>query len=171
MLTVTEAIRIAGLSDLSFVTEHGLARGRAVHATIALDLRGELATWHPDVTPYLESFRAWGADLVVDQLEFEVHGNGYVGHPDFIGKVNGRRMLLDWKCGRPEPWHSIQTALYLTALEEPTAARGAVYLKGDGSPASLVVHDDYTDFGVARSVVTLATWKIAHGLDTIKPKV
>ena len=170
MVTVTEAIRLAGLAPgFEFVTPHGLARGSAVHAAINLDETGRLdeSSVHAEVAPRLESWRLWrrAAGLVYERGEVEVQGPGYVGHPDVIGTINGERWLLDVKGGSPAPWHAIQTALYAAAIGTPRMKRGAVYVQSDGKIARLVEHHDRTDFAVGAAVVAVATWKKNHGVD------
>lgn len=167
MLTVTESIRLAGLcGGIEWVPDSALQRGRAVHAAINLDERGNLdeSSVDPEVAPRLASWRLWrrAAGLIYERGEFEVRGAGYVGHPDIVGTINGEPWLLDIKGGAPAPWHAIQTALYAATLGR--VRRGAVYVTDDGSIARLVEHRDREDFATGAAAVRVAAWKKSHGL-------
>lgn len=168
MLTVTEAIRIAGCcGGLEWVPDSALLRGRAVHAAVDLYERGKLdaTSVHPEVAPRLASWIAWRteAGFAYERGEFEVTGPGYVGHPDLVGTIRGERWLLDLKCGTPAAWHALQTALYAAALGTPRMRRGAVYLSDDGSVGRLVEHRDRADFTTASAVLAVAAWKKNNG--------
>jgi len=169
MLRVTEALSLVGLIDTTFLTEHGRDRGTAVHETIALDCRGDLDedSVDPEVRPYLESWRRYqresGDAFVVLESECEVtHGGfGYVGHIDLIVKcLAAPRLILDLKCGAPARWHRLQLAGYALADADmtrgPTAARGCLYLDGEGKAAKFVKYGDRRDFDLFKAVITLA---------------
>ena len=167
MLSVTTILRHAGVAgSMEFVPESALMRGRAVHAAINLDERGKLdeASVHPEVAPRLASWRAWrkAAGLVYERGEFEVRGVGYVGHPDLVGTIDGRRWLIDVKGGNPAPWHRLQTALYALALDE-SVRRGAVYVTDDGSIATLQEHRDRADLSAAVACVAVVLWREKNG--------
>lgn len=169
-LRVTEALRDAGLCPgFEFVTEYGMARGRAVHEAIALDLTGRLdeASVHPEVAPLLASFRRWrdATGFTATSVEGECHGLGYVGHYDAVGTIRGAAWLLDWKGGARQPWHAIQTALYAAAVGGPLR-RGTVYLRDDGGIATLVEHSDRRDIDIGLAAVVVATWKKNNGVRT-----
>lgn len=168
MLTVTEALRLAGLSGgMEYVTDHGLARGRAVHAAIALHHKGTLdyESLHDEVAPRLASWIAWAQAVGYEHErgEFECRGVNYIGHPDAVGMIRGDRWLLDFKGGSPAPWHAIQTALYAAAVGGINR-RGAVYLHADGRMATLIEHDGRQDYAVGMGAVAVAGWKKKNGL-------
>ena len=168
MLSVTTILRHAGVcGSMEFVPESALMRGRAVHAAINLDERGKLSesSVHAEVAPRLASWRAWrkAAGLVYERGEFEVRGPGYIGHPDIVGMIDGRRWLLDVKGGNPAPWHRLQTALYALALDESGVRRGAVYVTDDGSIARLEDHRDRADFNAAVACVSVCLWREKNG--------
>lgn len=80
------------------------ALGKAVHAAIAFDLAGQaFAPLHPDVEPGVTAFRAFRAavPLVPRAVEARLisHQLMVIGHPDFVGHVNGNGSLaiIDWK--------------------------------------------------------------------------
>lgn len=167
VLSVTQILRHAGVTgSMEFVPESALMRGRAVHAAIDLDERGKLdeASVHPEVAPRLASWRAWrkSAGLVYERGEFEVRGPGYVGHPDLVGTIGGRKWLLDVKGGAPAPWHRLQTALYALALDE-SVRRGAVYVTDDGSVATMHEHKDREDLRTAVACVAVVLWREKNG--------
>lgn len=106
---VTEILAAAGLGpDYSrapaSALENARARGAAVHALIEADHYGYLdeADITNETAPYLAAYRRFLTESKHEPAlsEFTVtHPTWrYVGHPDRIGSLIGRRALLDWKC-------------------------------------------------------------------------
>jgi len=94
-------------TDFSMVPEHILTqatlRGRDIHAICAAICRG---LWFPSLIPeyagYILSFRTW-FDKYVEEVIFVEKElvdpvYGFLGHPDFYGRVKSLGMaLIDWK--------------------------------------------------------------------------
>lgn len=168
MLRVTEILKAVGLIDTSFLTEHGADRGTAVHETIDLDIRGDLDedSIHPEVAPYLESFRRWRREsdgIVVLESEIELRHPvfGFMGHPDLIAKTPKLpRLIVDYKSGTAVRWHPLQTAGYALldafVTGAATAARAALYLHANGNAGTFVRHDERRDFELFKQALSLA---------------
>ena len=86
------------------VLEAARARGVAVHALLEADAYGYLdeADVTPVTAPYLDAARKFiaesGAEHVASEFEVRHPSWNYVGHPDRLCWLQGRRALLDWKC-------------------------------------------------------------------------
>lgn len=175
MLRVTECIRLCGLMDLERADEFALKRGEYVHKAIKAFCRGTLVEESIDaehVAPRLESFRAWlrqsGAKVADTELEVYNEAMGYRGTLDALVSVNGRLYVVDWKNGAAQAWHGLQVGGYAMAWVAehggPTPARANLYLDSEGKPATFVERKDRADFDVWKAVITLANFKVRHGL-------
>lgn len=110
-------------------TEFARDRGSKVHQAIDEDLRGTLVDWMLDaeVEGYVMAARRVLADLdlKVELFEERLYSSvyGYAGTLDVVGRrrsgrLQGSRVLLDWKCGEPGWACGLQTAAYDAALQE-----------------------------------------------------
>jgi hypothetical protein len=88
----------------------------------------------------------------------------YAGTCDRIGILDGKRVVLDLKTGRPEPWHGIQLSAYELCLPYEGSIRTALYLKSDGN-YRLVNYNLVEE--TALWLATLDAWRICHGLKPI----
>jgi hypothetical protein len=97
--------------------------GTSVHSMIEHDIRGTHYTG--DGVPReaqiaFANFLRWKRTVHLAPLEMELFlqskAHGYQGHPDFIGTLNGKLSLIDWKTGTPgrPPYaeHMLQIAAY-----------------------------------------------------------
>lgn len=148
---VTDILADVGLGpDLSRVPAAVLAaaraRGSAVHALPEAHHYGylDLVDITPEAAPYFGGYLKFLADSGHEPIrsEFEVIHPAwhYRGHPDRVGWLTGRRVLLDWKtaevielapCG-------LQLAGYRLAWNamhptEPVDLTAVVQLKADGT--------------------------------------
>lgn len=146
---VTEILTAAGLApDFRMVApdvlERARARGQAVHAAIEADHYGYEYDLPAEGAPYLDAYRKFlaesGHEPIISEFEVRHPGWQYVGHPDRIGWLLGRRTLFDWKCTESVdlPYTGRQLALYRLAwnAEHPTElveATAALQLKSDGT--------------------------------------
>ena len=139
LLSVTQVLERAGIIDYSRIPpatrEMALARGRAVHEAIALDIEGDLdeSSVEP-IMGYVEAARAARAQLGIARPD-RVECIGY--HPRYLyaGTVDFAHGYLvgDWKCNKVEWWVRLQTAAYAAMQPEPGLFRRVgVELHGDG---------------------------------------
>lgn len=178
---VTRILAVAGLAqfDAPWFTDQVKARGQAVHATIALDIEGDLDedSLDPVLEPYLAGWRRYLAEsgaevehserMVCDAIA------GYAGTLDLIVREPRagaasvtRRTVLDIK---PALYPSVgpQVAAYARcarALYDGPVLfqRAALILPGDGSyrRESLTDAADELTFLAA---VRLFHWRASHG--------
>ncbi len=148
---VTEILADVGLGpDLSRVPpdvlEAARARGVAVHAAIEAIVYGYLdeAELADDVLPRLEAYRRFVKDSGYETAHTEievVHAAWrYRGHPDSVGWLVNKRVILDWKNmdALDLAPAGYQLAGYRAAWNhehptEPVEALAVVQLKSDGS--------------------------------------
>lgn len=120
--SVTQVIRAALGDPFGRIPADVLERkrkiGQAAHRACELDSRGDLdeATVHPAVLPYLQAWQAFvresGFVVVFAELPFRHDTYGYAGTPDFVGDLNGNRVVCDVKTGLSGPQAALQTAAY-----------------------------------------------------------
>lgn len=145
---VTTILNDVGLGpDLSKIPpallEAGRARGSAVHAAREALVYGyeneELL--NPVVAPYLDAYKKFVAEsgYVTIRAEFEVVSRRwrYRGHPDDLGWLQSKRMIVDIKTGTDEGV-AYQLVAYRVAWneehpDEPVEALAAVQLRADGT--------------------------------------
>jgi len=107
--SVTEIRDAVGLGpDFSRVPpailEYARIRGQALHLAIRYHHEGVLdeASLHPDVRPGFEAYLRFLEDTkhepLLSELELIHPAYGFMGHPDRVGWLNGKRVILDWKC-------------------------------------------------------------------------
>lgn len=168
--SVTEILHVAGmLPDYSFVEEFYSERGKAVHAAIALDLRGELdeGTVDEEVRPYLD--RARKALPLMDihgvagaEIETPRHCSGVAGTPDL--RFPAKR-IIDWKCGEVEPGHVLQVAGYRWLCEDSLARIYLVSLAVDPPKIRCVAHPEIFQAGITwMAALRTHRFREAHGL-------
>lgn len=148
---VTEILDVVGLGpDFSTVPaavlEAARIRGQGVHAAIEAIVYGflEESSLAEDVLPRLDAYRAFvkdsGYQTTHTEIEIASATWRYRGHPDTVGWLGPKRVILDWKNTdvvqlKPASW---QLAGYRVAWNEqrptePVDALGVVQLKGDGT--------------------------------------
>ena len=139
----------------------------AVHAACEYDDQGDLneSTVHEIVIPYLEGWRRFKRETDVRFTEIEKRAEHplYRGTPDRIGFINDEEGVFDIKSGNSFPWHGIQLAAYANMFAR-TLKRWSVVLPGNGR-YKLTEYKDRSDFKVWSAVLTVATWREAHGMN------
>jgi hypothetical protein len=171
--SVTEILGSCGIVDYSHLPpetrEMALARGRAVHEAIALDIMNDLdeaSAEEAGVMGYVEAARGARIDIGVASPTVELR----VFHPLYryagtLDLIDGK-LLIDWKTNSTEHWVRYQLAAYCAALcagygmsvhGEARIRRIAVELHADSSyriyelPAADQV-DDFNTFLCALKV-------------------
>lgn len=148
---VTEILADVGLGpDFTGVPvamlENARLRGQAVHAAIEAIVFGYLdeSALAEDVVPRVEAYRRFvkesGYETAHTEREIVSATWRYRGHPDTVGWLLRKRVILDWKNSGdvqlgPAGW---QLAGYRAAWNEqhptePVQALGVVQLKADGT--------------------------------------
>lgn len=105
---VSQILEVAGLGfDPAGIPparlEYAQLRGTAVHRAIEYHHAGVLdeSTLHPDVRPAFEGYLRFLEDThhepLLSELELVHPTYGFMGHPDRVGWLYGKRVILDWK--------------------------------------------------------------------------
>jgi hypothetical protein len=165
IINVTTILEMAGLSDYSRVPANLLDRaqtfGRALHkGTELLDLgKIDVSTIHPDLAPYLDGWKAFVKDHVVEFISIEEKiadlGKWYAGTLDRVGLMRtGKLGMIEVKssdtlhpaaalqtAGYKKPWERIHGQKIETRIAvQPTKTGG--YIKTDYDND----REDYADF-------------------------
>lgn len=173
VVSVTECLQIAGLTDFSGidpeVLEKARQRGSEVHAWLEMSNGGLLDGVEPDeeIAGYIAAYerfiresgwKLWNAEKVVVNVLYR-----YAGTYDQVGTMNGERWLIDIKAtAAVAPESALQTAAYQAAMEEPCKRRGVLQLRPDGS-YRLVSQSSRNDWHDFQAALRVACWKLAHG--------
>lgn len=142
---VTDILRAVGLSlpppGSASDLERARRRGATVHAAIEGIVYGFDGPMTPEAAPYIDAYRKFVAEsgFKAERAEFEVMhvAWGYQGHPDLLGWLLTKRIIIDAKTG-DEAGVAYQLAGYRAAWNEqhPTEAVEAI--------ASLKLNDNGT---------------------------
>jgi hypothetical protein len=156
IISVTQAIKAAGLIDPTWYTDFSRERGRMVHLATQFDDEGDLDedTLSPIIKPYVLAARRFREDtgFIPQMIEARicVLDHGYAGTLDRYGLMAGKRKaLVDYKTGVVQDWTRMQTAAYSNALPNGASfERYGVQLKQDGTykMISFPVRDYRNDF-------------------------
>ncbi len=181
-MSVTQAIKIAGLIDYSMVPTEVLAnaaaRGRLVHQGAAILDRGDdLASYEipPECEPYIEAYARFchemrfvpDPDWIERPMIVELFGHRVGMMPDAVGFIDGVPTVLERKAtSASHPSWAIQTAGYelgLRAAGLQIRQRLAVQLLRTGKYHPFF-YEDQGDSDTFSAAFRLAAWKLAHNL-------
>ena len=167
LVSVTQALKEAGLEECWGKGFH-LSRGRAVHASLAYELEGDLdwSSVDPQVLPYVQAGIACLKDLKPDFI-IAVERPLYhptlpvAGTPDLVFRRRGMRVLFDFQSGGMSPVKGPQTALYEWLGRAPCQRWGVQLLRN----ATYRLHPfrERSDTGVGLTAVYAAL--DARGID------
>jgi hypothetical protein len=183
LISVTTALREAGMVDDTYWKESARLRGQYVHSAIALYALDELdaATLDPELVPYFTGFLQFLADthVVVEHSEMRLCDpvRGYAGTLDLIvrwptdGRRHERRTLIDAKTGSFPPMTGPQTAAYLRCARYlyPAGtyiARAGLHLPGDGTYRLVEFNDIVQDENDFMGALRVAQFRRRHGIAT-----
>lgn len=171
--SVTQALTLAGLDDISRVPRHHLEHaaqiGSAVHTACEFldedDL--DLNSLDPAIVGYVLGYQKFKEQRGFAPILIERRGVVSTGLPygfclDRIGILDNREVLIDIKtASRKQNWWGIQVAAYANAIEFK-GERLAIHVAKDGS-YKLIPHEDAADFTAWQAALEIAHWKLAHG--------
>ena len=179
LISVTTALREAGMTDERFWNEHARLRGQYVHSAVALYAIGELdeASLDPALVPYFDGYLKFLTDtgVAIEHSEKRVADPalGYAGTLDLIVRWPEtryeKRTLIDAKTGSFPPMAAAQTAAYLRCARAlyPTGtliARAGLHLPGDGTYRLIEFNDIVQDEGDFMAALRVASFKRRHGI-------
>jgi hypothetical protein len=171
--SVTQALALAGIDDVSRVPPHHLKRaaavGTAVH--VACEFLDEddldIESLDPAIVGYVLGYQRFKEQRGFSPILIEQRGIVSTGLPygfclDRIGILDDKEVLIDIKtASRKQNWWGIQVAAYAEAVEFK-GERMAVHVAKDGS-YQLIPHEDAADFDAWQAALEIAHWKLAHG--------
>lgn len=174
LLSVTQAIREAGLLSVEWSSPEAMLRGSHVHQACEFYDQGDLeeAALDPALRPYLDAYKWFLHDAQPTWSHVEAQRasltHRYAGTVDRAGTLVTLKhpVVLDIKSGGPEPWHAIQLAAYRRLLSDdlgPLIQRLALYLRPDGTyRLDTLPLADQKDFDVFLAALAVAGWKRSH---------
>lgn len=138
--SVTEVLKLAGLIDDQWFTEHSAWRGSVVHKCCEYEDFEDLDEGSVDerIAGYLEAWRKFKRETGYQPVSTEkiVRDDNLriIGRLDGVGEMAGEVMaVVDRKTGAVSKATALQTAAYTACLEKPLMYRRfAVALKSDG---------------------------------------
>lgn len=168
IISVTNTIREAGLSDYGFSDGSAMDRGTAIHTVTELFDKGALNVERIDnpLLPYFSGYLAFLEDhkptfLAIEELVG--HSTyGYAGRLDRRLILGDHETVLDIKTGQPAAWHGLQTAAYAKCIPRP--CRRVSLLLSDNGSYKLNYHTNEDDWGVFRAALTIVMWKRNNGV-------
>lgn len=181
LISVTTALKEAGMVDTTGWNEEARRRGQYVHEAIHLYTRGELepGSVDPAYEPYFLAFLTFVEEARIEFEHVEVRVcdpvYGYAGTLDAIvrwpdptrGTV--RHVLVDWKSGFFPPAAAAQTAAYLRCIRDWYPAgtlirRAGLHLMGDGQYRTFFFTDVAQDEADFLAALRVAQFRRRHGI-------
>lgn len=182
IMSITQAIKIAGLIDYSMVPpealEYAAWRGTMVHQACAiLDRREDLSEYEiPSICePYIDAYMKFvremhfvpDPDWIEQPMIVSLFGHRVATTPDAIGTIDGVPTVVERKAtAAKHPSWALQTAGQALALRTcgiQIRQRMAVQLLKTGN-YSLAPHEDAGDFDSFGDIYRTAAWKLKHNL-------
>jgi hypothetical protein len=166
---VTSCLRM--LQDSSWWTDEARIRGTHAHAAVVLDLEGDLGEM-PDADwwPRVEAARRFRSEneAVTEASEVMVSDPALrlAGTIDWIGTINGAPSIVDWKPASDNHVTGLQLAAYAHMqflADKVVRQRLSVHLHDDGT-YRIQQHTDRQDWPTFRALLTIESWKRAHGI-------
>jgi hypothetical protein len=167
LISVTQALKEAGVIETRWYTDEAAQRGTAVHHAIAAHWNQDRsATWDGEVEPYFQAYLRFVREtgVLFEQVERQVCDLtlGYAGTFDALGMLHEQRVLCDFKTGTTPAWAGIQLAGYRRLLLNPHSLhRYSVELRDDGT-YRLTEWTERSDERVFLAALAIAQWKRLH---------
>jgi hypothetical protein len=140
LISVTQAIKGAGLIDCRWFTDEARERGRLVHMAVQFDAECDLdeSSVDPSIWPYVEAARKFRTETgyVAESNEQQIWAPeaGYAGTLDGHGRIKIQKIIVDYKSGTVQPWVALQLCAYANKIEGGGGClRWGVELKADGT--------------------------------------
>lgn len=171
LVSVTTALKDAGLIDTAFFSDGAAARGTYVHQACDLVDQDDLGSLDPACDGYVAAYTRFLADAKPTWAHTE-HPVcdptlGYAGTLDRAGTLNGVWSVLDIKTGSPAAWHGAQLAAYARLVPKMGVQprRYDLYLAPDGT-YHLERQAARTDEALFFAALQIAQFRRTHGYRT-----
>lgn len=170
--SVTDVLRITGLSDYSMVRDDVLENARVRGQDVDEFLTGidtglipEDLLPDPRLAGYVEAYKRFRAETPFEISECQVpkveKGYRFAGTPDRVGLLDGKAAVVDIKCVHAvQPETAVQLAAY--ALLTGASARYSLQLRPDGT-YRLKEYTKPRDLHVFLGALSVVHWKIDEG--------
>jgi len=143
LVSVSRALKDAGLVDARYFRPHHAQRGKMIHRACMLAAQEVLdpETVDPTIAGHVRAWQGFLLDLMATVLRLEYIvgdlelGGGYGGRVDCKLAVGGPYpVLVDIKSGSPASWHEVQIGAYLRGDPDgwEHLSGAVVYLKASG---------------------------------------
>lgn len=171
LVSVTAALKAAGLVNDDWFTEEATLRGTYVHEACAMvdDDTLEMSSLDQRVIPYVAAYDCFLRDMKPEWAYVEHRvcdaNRGYAGTLDRLGFLQGKWALVDLKSGGHQAWHGPQTAAYARLVPHATGikpTRFGLYLRADGT-YRLEPFTDRNDESVFFAALQIAQFRRLHG--------
>lgn len=169
LISVTTALKEAGLIDTAFFTEDAADRGTYVHAACDLVDDDDLGDVEPSCAGYVAAYQRFRAEAQPAWYQRERAvcdpSHGYAGTLDRAGVLSHKWIVLDIKTGGPMPWHGLQLAAYARlaiSSEGLKPARFDLYLSANGT-YKLEQQVNRSDEGLFFAALVVAQFRRLHG--------
>lgn len=174
LISVTTALKEAGLIDTTWFSDAAAERGTYVHAACDLLDDGNLGECLPEHAGYVAAYQQFLDDIEPQwhQREQMVYDEvrGYAGKLDRAGYINDQWTVVDIKTGPKSPWHGLQLAAYARLALSPDRNvkpwRRALYLTKHGQYALEPYTNSRTEEGIFLAALTVAQFRRANGYGT-----
>lgn len=171
--SVSQILKANGLMENFRHSETALNNGTAIHRALELHDLGKLdeSSLDPRLKKCLilwDNFKKEIGVSVVLGTEERVHfGVLYAGTIDRVLSLrNGRKMILDFKSGNPQPWAALQTAAYTLAYDlnkHKDYERCCAKIHWDMDRVIYKPYTDHADFNTFMAMATVYHYKKNNG--------
>jgi len=171
--SVSQILKANGLMESFRHSETALNNGTAIHRALELHDLGKLdeGSLDPRLKKCLnlwENFKKEiGVSIVLEAEKRVSFGVLYAGTIDRVLKLrNGKRMVLDFKSGNPQPWAALQTAGYALAYDlegHKDYERCCAKIHWDMDRVIYKPYTDHADFNVFMAMATVYHYKKNNG--------
>lgn len=168
LISVTTALKEAGLVDMAWFSTEAAERGTYVHQACDLVDEQDLGIVEPSCAGYVSAYEKFLADAKPrwEHVEHRICDPvaGYAGTLDRAGALNRRWTVLDIKTGPPAPWHGLQLAAYARLMLQLglKPLRFDLYLTASGT-YHLEPQTNRADEGLFFAALSIAQFRRTHG--------
>lgn len=169
--SVSQILQANGLMDSFRHSEIALNNGTAIHKALELEDKGTLDYSKLDIRlkKCIDLWEKFKKELGIHVLcteERVAFGVLYAGTIDRIVKGQGKKAIVDFKSGNPQPWAALQTAGYAMAydpMDYMNYERYCVKIHWDMDRVKYKPYNDEHDFNTFMAMATTYHWKKNNG--------
>ena len=172
-LSITQCLKLAGITDTTFADDNAMWIGTATHRAIELFVKGtlDIDTLDPELVPRIAAWKAFveATGFKVTESEKIVWDDTYrvAGRLDILGVLpDGREGIVEIKSGCVPRWTGLQLAgqsllLDACAGSKPVRERFGLQVSERGVP-TVKLFRAAEDFRIFIAAATVARWKVRN---------